>query len=232
MLAGIIYIHRASDNRFGGITGRNFSLFCKLCGESALKNVIIATNMWTGDSQDISEAREKELSGTFFKPALDRGAQMVRHYNTTKSAHIIIRRIVDNRLLALQIQRELVDARKNLESTTAGETLAFREQIGRQHRAEVAMLREEMVQVLKANDEEARRVLEEEISARASMTSRLVTYVHVLSTWPLTIADGATGYPHSPPPQRYKSGAIEDVSTLPPPPPVRIACVSETPLPC
>ena len=178
--SGIIYIHRISDNRFSGITGQNFNLLRKLCGESALKNVIIVTNAWTGDSQDVNEAREKELSARFFQPALDIGAQMVRHYNTTESAHRIIRRIADNPPLALQIQREVVEEGKDMMSTAAGETLALAlsEQIMR-HQAEIGKFREEITQALRAKDEEIRRVLEGGISSRASMTSRLVTYVQV-----------------------------------------------------
>ena len=40
-LSGVIYIHRISDNLSGGIAGRNFGIFCKLCGDVALRNVIL-----------------------------------------------------------------------------------------------------------------------------------------------------------------------------------------------
>ena len=116
--------------------------------------------MWKESSQDINEAREKELSGKFFKPALDRGAQMVRHYNTTKSAHMIIRGFVEKHTLALQIQRELEDERKQMVSTSGGEPLGLGEQI-RRYQAEREKLRKEMMQAFKAKDEETRRKLEE-----------------------------------------------------------------------
>ena len=67
-------------------------MFRKVCGESTLNNVVLVTNMWKEDAQDVDEAREKELSGRFFKPALDKSAQTVRHHNTTESAHNIIRK--------------------------------------------------------------------------------------------------------------------------------------------
>ena len=105
------------------MTGRHFNRLRKLCSESALKNVIIVTNMWTGDFQDINEAREKELSSQIFKPALEKGAQMIRHHNTVQSAHIIIRRVFENRPLVLRIQPELVDERKEFAYTTAGKDL-------------------------------------------------------------------------------------------------------------
>ena len=93
-LAGVIYIYRISGVQFSGISARNFALFRKLCDESTLKNVVLVTNMWGVGSEATNEAREKELSGTFFKPALDRGAQMGRHHNTTESAHAILRKII------------------------------------------------------------------------------------------------------------------------------------------
>ena len=138
-------------------------MFRKLCGESTLKNVVLVTNMWGADPHDVSEAREKELSNKFFKLALDKGAQMVRHHNTLQSAHGIIRGIVGNRPLVLQIQRELVDEGKSIIETAAGESVnqELQDQIER-HEAEMEELREEMVQALKEKDEETRRELEEE----------------------------------------------------------------------
>ena len=161
-LAGVIYVHRISDNRFGGITGRNFNLFRKLCGESTLKNVVIVTNMWKEDSRDVSEARERELSSKFFKPALDKGAQMDRHHNTTESAHEIIRKIMKNHPVVLQIQREIVDERKDIIDTAAGDSInkELKEQIKR-HQAQLKELRKEMMEALKAKDEEVRQELED-----------------------------------------------------------------------
>ena len=161
-LTGILYIHRISDNRFGGITGRNFNLFRRICGESILKNTVLVTNMWKEDSQVVNKAREKELSSRFFKPALDQGAKMVPHHNTTKSAHDILRRVVKNQPAVLQVQQELVDERKDIIDTMAGDFInkKLKEQIKR-YQAELKELREEMKEALKAKDEEMRQELEE-----------------------------------------------------------------------
>ena len=152
-LAGVVYLHRISDDRFRGITGRNFNMFCKLCGESALKNVVLVTNMWRDDSQDINEAREKELSSIFFKPTLDKGAQMVRHRNTDDSARDIIRKLIWKNPVVLQIQREVVDEHKNVLDTAAGGLICqeLREQT-RRHQAK-------MMEALEAKDEEMRQVV-------------------------------------------------------------------------
>jgi hypothetical protein len=79
--------------------------------------------MWEEVPHDVGKTRERELTSISPKPALDKGAQMVCHHNTEKSAHDIIRRIMNNRTLVLQIQRELVDERKDITNTAAGESV-------------------------------------------------------------------------------------------------------------
>ena len=146
-LAGVIYIHRISDFRMGGISTRNFKMFRELCGESSLKNVVIVTNMWGEVSRDVGEAREQELAtqSMFFKPVLDKGALMLRHENTVQSAHNILGHIISNHPLSLQIQRELVDQKKDISQTSAGAELnrELMEQI-QKHKTEMRTLQEEM----------------------------------------------------------------------------------------
>jgi len=162
-LAGIIYIHRISDYRFTGIAGRNFKMFRKLCGDSTLRNVVLVTNMWGQVPQGVAEEREEELTSNFFKPVLDKGAQLVRHHNTPRSAHDIIRRIMKNQPAVLQIQRELVDEGRDIVDTAAGEAIneELNQQI-RRHQVELKTIKEEMEHAMKEKDEEMRRELEEE----------------------------------------------------------------------
>ena len=138
-------------------------MFRDLCGDEVLKNVVLVTNMWSEVAPDIGKARETELSSKFFKPVLDLGGQMVRHYNTVQSAHDIIRRIVKNRRVVLQIQRELVDEHKGIADTTAGEAVSkeLNVQIKR-HQDELKAVQEEMMLALGEKDEETRQELEEE----------------------------------------------------------------------
>ena len=152
-LAGIIYVHRISNYRSSGISGRSFQMFRSLCGESTLKNVILVTNMWKEVSQAINVARERELISRFFKPALDKGALMARHHNTVESAHNILRMIIKIQPVVLQIQRELVDERKDIIDTAAGDSIneELKEQI-RRHQAELKELREEMRWALETKD--------------------------------------------------------------------------------
>ena len=102
-------------------------MFRKICGETTLRNVIVVTNMWEDGSRDVSEARERELRDNFFKPAIDKGAQMARHNNTPQSAHDIIRTIIRSTKryhpVALRIQYELVDKPRDIADTTAGKAI-------------------------------------------------------------------------------------------------------------
>jgi hypothetical protein len=147
----------------GGAMTKNFKMFRNLCGESALKNVVIVTNMWGGVEPEVGEAREAELMGEeiFFKPVLDGGAKMARHENTVSSAERIIRLILNNDPLPLQIQRELFDEQKDILETSAGEELN-RELTGqiKKHQEEIRVLAEEMEQATKDKDEETRNELE------------------------------------------------------------------------
>jgi primosomal protein N' len=156
-------VHRISDRRFSGIAGRNFKIFRELCGEANLKNVILVTNMWGDVSSDVGEARERELISDFLKPALDKGAQMIRHHNTEQSAHEVIRRIMNNHPVVLQIQHELVDEHKDIASTSAGEAVdAALAEEKRRHDAEVKRAQEEMERAVREKAEETRRRVEEE----------------------------------------------------------------------
>jgi hypothetical protein len=163
-LAGVIYLHRISDIRVGGIAQRNFSMFRQLCGEKALKNVVIVTTMWENVIRADGEARETELAShdIFFKPALQNHAQMARSNHTVESAQAILRMIIRNHPLALRIQEELIDEHKDISETAAGEELnrELMRQMQR-HKEELNQLKIEKA-ATKNEDEETRRELEDE----------------------------------------------------------------------
>ena len=41
--------------------------------------------MWDTVTPNVSESREMELTNKYFKPALDKGAQLARHQNAEQS---------------------------------------------------------------------------------------------------------------------------------------------------
>ena len=158
-------MHRISDPRVGGIAKRNFHMFRKLCGDGALKNVVIVTNMWgLVESMARGEAREHELrtDPELFQPAIAKGAIMLRHDNTVQSAHSILSHIINNRPDALRIQKELVDEGKDISQTGAGQELdrVLLELIAK-HEKEIAGVRKDMADALAAKDVEMQNELRE-----------------------------------------------------------------------
>ena len=122
-LAGVIYFHRISDERWRKSDTRSFGWLKRICGDHTLRNVVLTTNMWGNVEPAVGAAREQQLAAEFVKPALDKGAQFLRHYDTTGSAHDIIRAILKNRRTALQVQEELVDEKREFDRTTVGEAI-------------------------------------------------------------------------------------------------------------
>ncbi|KAI0071420.1 hypothetical protein K474DRAFT_1669018 [Panus rudis PR-1116 ss-1] len=163
-LTGIIYLHRITDNRMAGSAMRNFRFFQDLCGDGALANCAIVTNMWNSISKELAEARETELKSKpqFFRPALEKGAKLFRHDNTTQSAHTIISSLLSKPPVVLALQRELVDERKRIFETVAGATLLgeMAEQ-ERKHQEELQKLQEELQEAQEQQDEESKREIEE-----------------------------------------------------------------------
>ncbi|KAF8153675.1 P-loop containing nucleoside triphosphate hydrolase protein [Mycena galopus ATCC 62051] len=106
-LTGIIYLHRITDTRMGGISVRNLRMFRKLCGDDALKNVVIVTTRWDDvpeKDRGAMEKREKELmetTGKFFEPLIAGGGRFLRHDNTTESARRITETFLEKDPIAL-----------------------------------------------------------------------------------------------------------------------------------
>ena len=119
--------------------------------------------MWGEVTHEVGETRERELASIFLKPALDKGAKMVPHHNTERSAHDVIRHIMNNHPVVLQIQRELVDEQKDVTNTAAGEAVntELTEEIKR-HEADLNAVRKEMMRMLGEKREKAKQMLEEE----------------------------------------------------------------------
>jgi len=162
-LAGVLYFHRISDIRMGGTSTRNIRMLQKLCGDETLKNVVVVTNMWEQIDPQLGKAREAELmrDNIFFKPILDKGAQIVRHANNLPSARAIIGRVLNNHPLPLRIQAELVD--ENMDITETGAAKEVNAALGAQikkHEKEVHALREEMRQAIVERNERVQREIE------------------------------------------------------------------------
>ncbi len=176
-LAGVIYMHRITDNRLGGLSNRNFRMFRHLCGDSTLSNVVIVTTMWDQIERVRGEARELELmnKSLFFEPAIAHGARMARHDNTRESALSIVRSILSHRSgqSVLQIQEEL-ESGVDIHETKAGQELFkdLKDQSVR-HKNELREIIEEMQEAIRLRDEASRKELNLEREKLEEMIKRV-----------------------------------------------------------
>jgi hypothetical protein len=123
-LAGILYLHEISQERIRRSFVKNYHMFIKLCGDDAMRNVIIVTTKWTEVTPEEGERREQQLRVEFWKDVLQKGAVVARFMHTHESAWEIVDQLVPKkRLRALLIQEELVKSEMSLPETQAGKTL-------------------------------------------------------------------------------------------------------------
>ncbi|KAH7338422.1 kinase-like domain-containing protein [Rhizoctonia solani] len=176
-LTGVIYLHRISDIRVGGISRRTFQILRGLCGQETLTNVLIVTNMWS-DPPNAKELRnEKQLQDNpkFFQPAIAAGARMVRRpYKDSKSAHDIIRMLLDKPPVTMKFQRQIVDEGEGFYATDAalvlGEELAKME---KRHIEEIEAVKEELRLAREQNNTQAQLELREFLEQAVAESTRL-----------------------------------------------------------
>ena len=151
-LSGIIYLHRISDVRMGGLARRNLVLFLKLCGPSCLPNVILATTFWDITEPSIAAQRERQLieNEVIWGFMHSHGSTILRHSGSRQSAMAILERSLRNRCrMTLQIQREINIEGLYLNETEAGRQL--NEDISREQQRleqQIEELRERMEESL------------------------------------------------------------------------------------
>lgn len=158
-------MHRITDVRVGGNARKNLAVFRKLCGEKFLPNVVLVTTMWSRGIERKYEPREKQLGEHehLFRPFLEQGVPLLRHYNTEDGANEILGRIVNKSPRPMRIQEELVDEKKALGNTEAAQYLdnEYRERV-ENHRKELEALREDLKEALLNNESGTENELQKE----------------------------------------------------------------------
>ena len=125
-VAGIIYLHEITQTRMAGTAIRNLEMFKKLCGNDALANVVLGTTKWGELRPEVGQKREKQLAESFWKDMIQRGSIMMQVHNDASSAWRIVHHILANISIDfVLIQDELVEHRKSLSQTTAGQMLRY-----------------------------------------------------------------------------------------------------------
>ena len=125
-LTGIIYLHEITQTRMFGAIRKNLDMFRKLCGDEALRNVVLGTTKWDEVKPDKGQQREQELKDKHWKEMLERGSVIMRVDTDPSSVWEIINRILKNdRVDFVRIQEELLEFRRLIPETEAGRTLLY-----------------------------------------------------------------------------------------------------------
>ncbi|KDQ08778.1 hypothetical protein BOTBODRAFT_37636 [Botryobasidium botryosum FD-172 SS1] len=156
-LTGILYLHRITDNRVGGVSYKNMKIFEKLCGDSAMASVILCTTMWGQVPEHVGAQRERELAANFWRNMIAKGATMRRVLDSQESATQIVSSLVSlRRPVTLAVQSEIVDQGKSVLDTAAGRDLNREKEEARlRMEAEIERARQEAQRQM---EEEQRRI--------------------------------------------------------------------------
>lgn len=140
LLKGIIYIHRITDQRFGGSAVKTLEIFQRLCGKDALKNIVLVTSRWNDVDPQIGAGRERELREKFWSFMLRSGSKMSRFHGDRDSAVGLVSQLLSQDSIVLEIQREISSGR-TLDQTSAGVYVTNDiEKLKAQHRQEIESL--------------------------------------------------------------------------------------------
>jgi hypothetical protein len=104
-----------------GSAMKNGRMFRKLCGQGALKNILLVTTHWDEVESTVGESREAELRNDFWKDMIAGGAEVVRFNRTQASAFEILQKLIPKERVVVQLQEEMRDG------ATIGETSVGKE---------------------------------------------------------------------------------------------------------
>ncbi|KAF8884203.1 hypothetical protein CPB84DRAFT_1686014 [Gymnopilus junonius] len=98
MLGGVIYLHDVSLDHLTDKAQRNLEIFQALCGQGALRKVILGTTKWGRISDRRAQAHEDELKHDHWKALIAEGAKVrsFKDKNDAESAWKFIDIVVDN----------------------------------------------------------------------------------------------------------------------------------------
>ncbi|OTA93385.1 hypothetical protein M434DRAFT_395648 [Hypoxylon sp. CO27-5] len=193
-VAGVIYMHRITDNRISGSSVRNLEILRKLCGPDAFPRIVLTSSMWDSAAQDpvlLQEAfdREEQLKsmGNFWGSLYHGGSHIIRWMGDRESAFGAIRYLMDfndaHGSTALKIQKELVDEEKSLDATEAGRILrdGFAQALVKQQ-GELEDLSSELSHALQEGNNEVALQLLEAIDTTEHQLERLKTSQSAIKT--------------------------------------------------
>ncbi|KAG6847834.1 hypothetical protein H0H93_005620 [Arthromyces matolae] len=129
-LAGVVYLHDITAPRMLGSAKNNLVMLQKVIGTEATQNILFITTKWSRVDENMGVHREEQLRDRHWKDILDLKADMRRFTDSHESGRAIIQHIIDkadesSAIDFVAIQNELVEVKKTLPHTEAGQTLLY-----------------------------------------------------------------------------------------------------------
>ena len=107
-LGGLIYLHDISLPRMKGTALRNLEVFKKLCGDRALRSVVLGTTKWTElESRSVGEDRLKKLRDNYWLEMIERGSFVHDFDDTQQSAWKVVDSVLAYDVITLYVTRLL-----------------------------------------------------------------------------------------------------------------------------
>ncbi|KIW87633.1 uncharacterized protein Z519_11607 [Cladophialophora bantiana CBS 173.52] len=128
-VTGILYLNSSPRGISRPKRIDDLYLLIELCGEQALRRVILVTNFRDKVDATGEDTRQQELEDSqLFESVSINGSRIFRHTNGTATARQIVRHLLSIRTghepgTYLQIQKEMVDEGKELDQTRAGQSM-------------------------------------------------------------------------------------------------------------
>ena len=117
-------MHDISQSRILGSVRKNLAMFRKLCGDEALKNVVLGTTKWDDVRLELGQQREIQLRDNFWKEMIQHGSVIMQVHDD--SAWNVVNHILENETIdSVLIQNELMKLRMIIPQTSAGQELRF-----------------------------------------------------------------------------------------------------------
>lgn len=169
-LKGVIYLHRITDIRFTKGAVKTLDIFKNICGDLALKNVLLVTSRWSEVSEDLGSKRERELREDFWAYMLHKGSMLGRYTGDRPSAVTLISQILSKDTVVLDLQKDLVDEGKDLNETLAGQYVdGSLEKKKREYEKALANLEQLKRELLEEDRAMKRRIQEDWAQERARL---------------------------------------------------------------
>jgi hypothetical protein len=164
-VTGVLYVHAITEERMRGSAMTNLRMFRQVVGMDNMHHCRMVTTKWSRQDKELSKKRIGELSNTeeFWKPLVEKGAQIVRFHDSVDSAKQIIEPLAYADRFHMNLVKEYNIEKKDLRDTGAGKEVCDQiESVKKAHKEELDLLRQEWDDASKAKDVKMQKMIEAE----------------------------------------------------------------------